>query len=116
MKETVTTDPPAALDGIPLLRDLDEPDSSRGDGPPVDGDPPPGSAPASAVSPPRSSAEPAHPCRSAELDWSQVVELRRRTSEAITEEAAHQQRATGRRPDRRRPAPDGPGHHPAGGR
>ncbi|HZA73459.1 MAG TPA: CpaF/VirB11 family protein [Propionibacteriaceae bacterium] len=30
------------------------------------------------------------------LDWAQVVELRRRASEAITEEAAHQLRTTGR--------------------
>jgi type IV secretory pathway ATPase VirB11/archaellum biosynthesis ATPase len=30
------------------------------------------------------------------LDWSQVVDLRRRASEAITEEAAHQLRTTGR--------------------
>ena len=30
------------------------------------------------------------------LDWGQVVELRRRASETITEEAAHQARATGR--------------------
>jgi pilus assembly protein CpaF len=30
------------------------------------------------------------------LDWSQVVDLRRRTSEAITEAAAHQLRTTGR--------------------
>ena len=30
------------------------------------------------------------------LDWSQVVELRRRTSESITEEAAYQLRTTGR--------------------
>ena len=31
-----------------------------------------------------------------DLDWAQVVELRRRASEAITEEAAHQLRSTGR--------------------
>src|SRR5215213_5217232 len=32
----------------------------------------------------------------ADLDWAQVVDLRRRASEAITEEAAHQLRSNGR--------------------
>ena len=115
MKETTAPDPPAALDGIPLLRDLDEPESSRDDGPPL------------TVTRTRLSngygsftADELRRTRAllplTELDWSQVVELRRRTSEAITEEAALSAEIHWPTPDRRRPAADGPGHHPAGGR
>ncbi|HSU36288.1 MAG TPA: CpaF/VirB11 family protein [Propionibacteriaceae bacterium] len=96
MKETTAPDPPVALDGIPLLRDLDEPDSSRGDGPP------PPTVTRTQLSAGYGTFTAEHlrrnraPLPMAELDWSQVVELRRRTSEAITEEAAYQQRSTGR--------------------
>jgi len=95
MKDATSTEPPAALDDIPLLLDLEESKPRR-----------PGDRPLTVTSTPLHegygtfSGDELRRHRAAlpfaGLDWSQVVELRRRTSEVITEEAGHHQRTTGR--------------------
>ena len=95
MNETVTVEPPPALDEIPILLDLDDPiETRRRPRRPSTGhhlaDTSASSAATSCASTPR------RPCRSPISTGRQVVELRRRASEAITEEAAEQPRSTGR--------------------
>ena len=96
MRETASIEPPPALDEVPILADADD---ARSESHPVN----------PYVTTTRSpldegfgtfTREELRAARTElpfpDLDWSQVVELRRRTSEAITEEAAHQLRTTGR--------------------
>ncbi len=98
MREPTSVESPPALDEVPILADLDDgPSEPRPANPYVT---------VSTRSPLANGfgtftrdelrATRTELPSSPDLDWSQVVELRRRTSEAITEEAAHQQRSTGR--------------------
>jgi hypothetical protein len=96
MREATSVEPPPALDEVPILADVDE---ARPDARPVN---PYVTITRSPLADglgtfTRDELRAAHQeLPFSGLDWSQVVELRRRTSEAITEEAAYQLRATGR--------------------
>jgi type IV secretory pathway ATPase VirB11/archaellum biosynthesis ATPase len=91
MKEAISVEPPPALDEIPILVELDKINDSQ---PPRAG---------TLTTAPRPGTFSRDELRHAatilphgNLDWPQVVELRRRTSEVITEQAAEHQRNTGR--------------------
>lgn len=91
--ETTSSDQTPALGDIPLFAQMA-----------VESPPPPGVPDGSASLPPtdlpfgvyRRDQLRTALNRSTELDWGQVVELRRRASETITEESEHQARAGGR--------------------
>ncbi len=92
MKEAVSVEPPPALDEVPILIELDkinDPPPPRAAGE-VTTRPTPGTFSRDELR--HTPATLPHP----DLDWAQVVELRRRTSELITEQAAEHQRVTGR--------------------
>ena len=91
MKEVVSVEPPPALAEIPILVELDK-----------TSDPQPPRA-STITTTPRLGILTRDELRHAptalphpDLDWTQVVALRRRTSEVITEQAAEHQRSTGR--------------------
>ncbi len=90
MKEAVSVAPPPALAEIPILVELDK-----------TSDPQPPRASVITTSPrfgtfTREELRHTPALPQPGLDWAQVVELRRRTSEVITEQAAEHQRTTGR--------------------
>lgn len=91
MTQTPTSEPSPVLNNIPLFADFDE--AADGSAYPVATGRPGG---ASAVGTYTREQLGSTPRFGADLDWQQVVELRRRASEAITEEGEHQSRSNGR--------------------